>query len=150
MAFGVIPFACQPEGALRSLRQAGGDERVALPQIGLKARVVERAVVDALHPQKSARGKIGRRAQARQFAQDREARLRAFEADGEILAVRPAADRKDLAADLPDARVAPLHDMRRMRQALAKGVIVLAGHCRVLSRGRVGQPMLAPEFRRDH
>ena len=136
----------QPKGALSSLRQAGGDERVALPQIGLKARVVERAVVDALHPQKSARGEIGRRPQARQFAQDCEARLRAFEADGEILAVRPSADGEHLAADLPDARVAPLHDMRRVRQAFAKGVIVsLRVIAASLCRAGASASRLAPD-----
>ena len=95
--------------------------------------VAERARVDALHPQKSARGEIRRRPKARQFAQDREARLRAFEADGEFIAVRPAADGEHLAANLPNARVAPLDDMCGVRQACAERIIIFARHRRRLA-----------------
>src|SRR6202020_1547876 len=98
--------------------------------------VAERAHVDALHPQKSARGEIRRRPKARQLAQDREARLRAFEANGEFITVRPAADGEYLAANLPNACVAPLDDMCGVSQACAERIIVFARHQRRLVRPR--------------
>jgi hypothetical protein len=113
---------------LSLLGQRRKNHRVALSDILLQIMIAQRVRVEALHPQKATRGEIRRRPQARQFAQNREARLRAFEADGEFIAMRPAPDGKHLAADLPNARIAPLDDMRRVRQASAERIIVFARH----------------------
>src|ERR1700733_14209956 len=114
--------------ALRLFGQRRKEHRVALPHIFLEIMITERAGVDALDPGQSAGSEIGRGAQARQLFQDCEACLGTFEGYGEFGSAGPSADGKHLAPNLPDARVAPLDDMRRMRQAFAKGVIVFADH----------------------
>src|SRR6185437_10967790 len=104
------------------------DHGIALLDIGFKIKIAETAGVEALDPGQSARGQIRRGARPRQIFQNREARLRTFEGDCEFPALGPTPDRKHLASDLPDARVAPLDDMRGVRQAGAKRVVAFPSH----------------------
>jgi hypothetical protein len=124
-----------PKASLRPLGQAGNNKRVALAHVLLEIMIAKRARVDALHPGQAAGGEIGRWAHPRQFGQYRKGRVRAFEAYRELDPARPPADREHLAADLPDARVAPLDDMRGVRQVGADRVAVFLSHVQDERRG---------------
>src|SRR5690606_34245103 len=63
-----------------------------------------------------------------------------LEGDAGMVAALPAADREDLAADLPDMRAAPLHDMGGGGERGAEGVefAVAHGHGAMVAHGTRG------------
>src|SRR5271166_5019485 len=69
-----------------------------------------------------------------------ETRFGAFESDGELGRVRPSADGEDLPADFPNACIAPLNDVGRVRQRGAERIILFAGHGAVSAKGRAPRP----------
>ena len=82
-------------------------------------------VLDPFH---AARGEVGRGAAAGGVAQDFPGDVGDLEGDAGMVAALPAADREDLATDLPDMRAAPLHDMGGGGKARAEGVEFATGH----------------------
>ncbi len=93
---------------------------------------------EMLDPFQPARGQIRCRAQPRLRAQHLEGDIADLEREARLL-VLPAADREDLAADLPDVGPAPLHHVGRSRQPPAEGVELLVGHDdRLLVAGPAG------------
>ncbi|OWK19200.1 hypothetical protein AJ88_43860 [Mesorhizobium amorphae CCBAU 01583] len=89
---------------------------MALADIVLQRGIIHALACLTLDPFHTARGEVRRRPKARLLLQHVIGDFRAFEGDEKLPAIVPAADRKDLAADLPDMGAAPLDDMGRLRQ----------------------------------
>src|SRR5579871_641222 len=98
-----------------------------LPDIILELAVREPWPRVMLDPGHAARGKIGGGAQAGLVLEHFVGDLAHLEGEARLV-VLPAADGKDLAADLPDMGAAPLHDIGRRGEAAAESVELLVGH----------------------
>lgn len=80
-----------------------------------------------LHPFHASGGQIRRGSEAGHVWQDFPRNIGDFEGKGGRI-IGPAADRKELAADFPDVRIAPLYDMGGGFERAAKGVVFFACH----------------------
>src|SRR6186713_2024690 len=125
--------ALQLDFKLHPPRQFGCNQPVTFREIVLQRSIVHAFAGTALDPRHAARGEIGRRYQPWLLLQQIKAHFGAFEGDEESLPVIPAADGENLAADFPDMRAAPLHDMGRGMERGAESVVFVERHERVLS-----------------
>ncbi len=80
-----------------------------------------------LHPLHTARGEVGRRADAIHVGQDFERDVGYLECEGRF-AVYPTANREEFSADFPHVRVSPLDDVRGGGKSGAESVEFVAGH----------------------
>ncbi len=92
-----------------------------------QAFVREAGFVVVLYPFQPARCHVGRRTQTGTVRQNFKGQIRGFEGDRTAALAHPD-DSKDLAADLVDIRIAPLHHMRGLGQGGTEVVQLITGH----------------------